>query len=420
LTVTATGINKAYDGTTTATVRLADNKVSGDNLTDNYSSAAFLNPNVGANKTLNAIGISINGVDAPNYVLVKTTASTTANIGPPPTAPPPTITSVIPNSGPTNGGTTVTISGTNFQSGATVAFGSLLGISVAFNSSTNLTAVTPAVSAGPINIIITNPDSQAATLTNGFTYANFNLVSSNLVQDGSFESPTVSGSYTYFQQGDSFAGVWVVEQPTAAQGFAIMNASDPYIQSLFSPTPAGNQFGYSGDWVTDLRQDLSTQLSAHESYSLSCRLSGFHGSPSGTITVVIEPTGFTNAAFTGTFTGVTNWAKVQTNFSVSADGFYTLRLSCNGPGIVGLDNVSITALPSIPPVFYSLSMHGNAFALTWSAVPGQNHQLQYKTSLSDTNWVNLGGYITASNGTVSVSDPIGSNRQRFYRVMLIP
>jgi hypothetical protein len=85
-----------------------------------------------------------------------------------------------------------------------------------------------------------------------------------------------------------------------------------------------------------------------------------------------------------------------------------------------LDNVSITALPSIPPVFYSLNMHGNAFALTWSAVPGQNHQLQYKTSLSDTNWVNLGGYITASNTTVSASDPIASNRQRFYRVVLVP
>ena len=39
--------------------------------------------------------------------------------------PAPTISSVSPNTGPTTGGTPVTITGTNFQSGATVTFGAL-------------------------------------------------------------------------------------------------------------------------------------------------------------------------------------------------------------------------------------------------------------------------------------------------------
>src|SRR5207249_4520967 len=43
LVVTATGINRPYDGTTTATVTLSDNRLAGDVFTDNYTSAAFAN-----------------------------------------------------------------------------------------------------------------------------------------------------------------------------------------------------------------------------------------------------------------------------------------------------------------------------------------------------------------------------------------
>ena len=47
LTVTATGVDKTYDGTTAATVTLSDNRVSGDNLTVNDTSAVFSDKNVG-------------------------------------------------------------------------------------------------------------------------------------------------------------------------------------------------------------------------------------------------------------------------------------------------------------------------------------------------------------------------------------
>jgi hypothetical protein len=80
LTVTATGVNKVYDGTTTATVTLADNKVSGDTVTDSSTGASFADKNVGTGKTVSVIGIAISGADAGNYTLQNTTASTTANI----------------------------------------------------------------------------------------------------------------------------------------------------------------------------------------------------------------------------------------------------------------------------------------------------------------------------------------------------
>ena len=53
LTITATGVNKIYDGTTAATVTLSDDRVGGDDLTTNYTAASFLDPNVGSGKTVN-------------------------------------------------------------------------------------------------------------------------------------------------------------------------------------------------------------------------------------------------------------------------------------------------------------------------------------------------------------------------------
>ena len=82
----------------------------------------------------------------------------------------PTVTSVAPNSGPTGGGTTVTISGANFVSGATVTFGGTPATGVSVSSSTSMTAVTPAHSAGSVTVTVTNPDLLSASLTGGFTY----------------------------------------------------------------------------------------------------------------------------------------------------------------------------------------------------------------------------------------------------------
>jgi trimeric autotransporter adhesin len=80
LTVTATGINKVFNGTTTATVTLASNALIGDTVNVSYSGASFADPNIGTGKPVSVAGISISGVDAGNYSLLNTTATTTANI----------------------------------------------------------------------------------------------------------------------------------------------------------------------------------------------------------------------------------------------------------------------------------------------------------------------------------------------------
>ncbi len=75
----------------------------------------------------------------------------------------PAITSVTPSTGLP--GTTVTITGSGFQSGATVSFGGTLSPTVTFGSATSLQAVIPNVPTGPATIVVTNPDKTSASFT---------------------------------------------------------------------------------------------------------------------------------------------------------------------------------------------------------------------------------------------------------------
>jgi hypothetical protein len=82
----------------------------------------------------------------------------------------PTVTGVSPTSGPTAGGTAVTLTGQNFASGATVTFGGATATSVMVVSATQITASTPPHKAGAVNIVVTSPNGQSGTLASGFTY----------------------------------------------------------------------------------------------------------------------------------------------------------------------------------------------------------------------------------------------------------
>src|SRR6266849_1043825 len=86
------------------------------------------------------------------------------------TTPAPAITTVSPNTGSPAGGDTITISGSNFLSGATVEFGSSAAMSVQVSSATQIQAVTPAESAGLVNVTVQNSDGQVATAVNAYLF----------------------------------------------------------------------------------------------------------------------------------------------------------------------------------------------------------------------------------------------------------
>ncbi len=82
----------------------------------------------------------------------------------------PTFTSIDTHTGTTAGGTSVTITGTGFVTGATVTIGGVNCTSVIVVSETSITCTTGAHSAGAVNVVVTNPDTGSVTGTGVYTY----------------------------------------------------------------------------------------------------------------------------------------------------------------------------------------------------------------------------------------------------------
>src|SRR5207245_5378840 len=70
-------------------------------------------------------------------------------------APTPTVTAIDPTSGPTAGGTAITITGTSFDATATVAIGGSAATGVTVVSATQINAATPAHPAGVADVVVT-------------------------------------------------------------------------------------------------------------------------------------------------------------------------------------------------------------------------------------------------------------------------
>jgi len=68
------------------------------------------------------------------------------------------------------GGETITLTGTNFKSGATVTVGGTSASSVSVVNSTTITFTTPVKTAGDYDVIVINANGLQATLTNGISY----------------------------------------------------------------------------------------------------------------------------------------------------------------------------------------------------------------------------------------------------------
>lgn len=72
-----------------------------------------------------------------------------------------------------------------------------------------------------------------------------------------------------------------------------------------------------------------------------------------------------------------------------------------------------------PPVFEQVTATGNSLALTWRSVAGEMYQIQFRTNLNQTDWLDLGNAVTATNSTAMMLDSVGPDPQRFYRAVLL-
>jgi IPT/TIG domain len=135
----------------------------------------------------------------------------------------PSITSISPTSGPAVGGTSVTITGTNFSGASTVLFGKVSATSFTVNSSTSITAVSPAQPEALHNIYVTNPDGTSLQVAaDEFTYLSLTSITS--------VSPTtgpLTGGTTVTITGTHFTGATkVVFGVVPATSFTVVSDTE--------------------------------------------------------------------------------------------------------------------------------------------------------------------------------------------------
>jgi uncharacterized protein (DUF2345 family) len=202
---------------------------------------------------------------------------------------------VSPNTGSTTGGTTVTINGSNFVSGAVVSFGTTAA-STTFVNATQLTATTPAASAGAVSVKVQNPDGQSATLPSGFTYtapapafAGTNPVSPN--------TGSTAGGTTVTINGSNFVSGATVSFGTTAASTTFVNATQ-----LTATTPAASAGAVSvkvqnpdGQFAT-LPNGFTYTAPPPPQFAGSNPVSPNTGSTAGRTTVTINGSNFVNGA----------------------------------------------------------------------------------------------------------------------------
>ncbi|MGA2787381.1 MAG: protease pro-enzyme activation domain-containing protein [Verrucomicrobiota bacterium] len=126
-----------------------------------------------------------------------------------------------------------------------------------------------------------------------------------------------------------------------------------------------------------------------------------------------------NTIFNQTFPkGTVAWTNLQ--FIVNATGPSTvLQIAArNDPYYFGLDDVNCWPIPT--PSFRNISkVTANAVALTWNSLTNIAYRVEYSTNLINTNWTPL-VTNTAAGFTLTITNSIGTNSSRFYRIRQLP
>jgi hypothetical protein len=95
-------------------------------------------------------------------------------------------------------------------------------------------------------------------------------------------------------------------------------------------------------------------------------------------------------------------------------GYFALDLSGGSPKLTFTPKNAPASLT--PPVITSVKKTGGTVTLVWNTMTNHTYQLQYTASLSPTNWIDIGGAVPASGGSMTNTDSGATDSQRFYRV----
>jgi CSLREA domain-containing protein len=239
----------------------------------------------------------------------------------------PTVTSVSPISGPLAGGTSVSITGTNFTGATAVKFGTTAATSFTVNSATSLSATSPAGSAGAVNITVTAPGGTSATgAGNQFTYVSVPAVSAINPSSG-----TSAGGTSVTITGTNFTGATAVNFGTTVATSFTVNSST----SITATSPAGSA-GKVDITVTAPGGTSAAGTQDQFTYIAAPTVLGINptgGTAAGGVQVNIFGTNFTGA------TAVKFGTAEATSFTVNSSGFIT----ATAPAGTGTVDVTVAA-----------------------------------------------------------------------------
>ena len=220
----------------------------------------------------------------------------------------PTVSGVLPSSGPVAGGTAVTITGANFATGATVTFGGVAATNVVVVNSTTITATTPAGSAGVVTVTVTM-NGQSGSLAGGFTYIAAPTMSSVSPSIG----PVTGGTAVTITGTNFAAGATVMFGSVAATNVVVVNST-----TITATTPAASA-GVVPVTVT---------------------VGGQSGGLTNGYTYVVKPTVSSVSPNSGSVAGGTAVTITGTNFAAGATVTFGTAVASN---IVVVNSTTITA-----------------------------------------------------------------------------
>ncbi len=144
--------------------------------------------------------------------------------------PAPTVTAISPSSGSAAGGTSVTITGTNFTGATIVTLGGTATASFTVVNATTITATTSAHAVGTVDLVVTTPGG-SATRTNFFTYVSATAPTVSAVTPG--QGPSTGGTMVTITGINLTGTTTVTFGSTAASSFAVLNSN-----TIQATTPA--------------------------------------------------------------------------------------------------------------------------------------------------------------------------------------
>ena len=199
----------------------------------------------------------------------------------------PSVSAVSPDEGPTAGGTTVTITGTDFTGATAVDFGTTPAL-FTVDSATEITATSPAGAAGPVNVTVVTPGGNSATSdADVFTYVATPTVSAVSPDEG----PTAGGT-TVTITGTDFTGATAVDFGTTPALFTVDSATE-----ITATSPAGAAGPVSVTVVTPEGTSATSDADIFTYFATPTvsAVSPTEGPTAGGTTVTITGTDFTGA-----------------------------------------------------------------------------------------------------------------------------